>query len=340
MRVGLTGGSGFLGSHVLAQLLARGHQVRALVRAPRALGARAAAGLVQVPGDLSDSASLRRLARGTEAIVHAAGLVSLRPRDRQALVRTNVEGTENVLRAAAEAGARFVHASSVAAVGATVAPVVLDEEAPFRLVATDYHYAASKRAADELVLAAGRRGAEVMVLIPGMMFGPGDLRLTSTLPVAEYLQGQMRFHPEGGMSFCDVRDVAAAFVNAVDQGRPGRRYIVAGANWSYRQLFDTLEQLTGLHRTWPAPWPLTYGVGWLSEAIAVMNPHRFEGLNRSVARHARLFNYVDSGRARRELGYRPRDLRTTLRDTIDDLVARGVARGGMQSGQRAGVAVP
>ena len=219
----------------------------------------------------------------------------------------------------------------MAAVGATVAPVVLDEDSPFRLVARDYHYAASKRAAEELVLEAGRSRAKVMVLNPGMMFGPGDERLTSTLPVAEYLQGLMRFYPEGGMSFCDVRDVADAFVSALDRGRLGRRYIVAGANWSYRRLFETLQEITGLHRTWSAAWPLTYGVGWMSELAAGIRAHRFEGLNRTVARYARLFNYADSSRAGRELGYQPRDFRVTLRDTVADHRARDL-RGGQSPG--------
>src|SRR5215831_13601410 len=207
MRVGVTGATGFLGSHVARLLVAAGHHVRALVRPGNRLDVGGGGEVEVVKGDLFDRAALRRLAVRADVVVHAAGLVSVRPRDEGDLYRVNVEGTRNVLDAARRAGARMIHASSVAAVGATVAPIVLDENAPFRLVTPRYHYSNSKRSAEELALAKAQDGADVVVLNPGMMFGPGDVRFTSTLPVLEYLRGQMRFYPEGGMSFCDVRDV-------------------------------------------------------------------------------------------------------------------------------------
>ncbi|MFN7134495.1 MAG: NAD-dependent epimerase/dehydratase family protein, partial [Myxococcales bacterium] len=255
MKVLLTGGTGFLGSHVARQLIAAGHRVRGLVRQPRYEGVLKQLDVELAVGDVLDPDSLARAAAGVDAVVHAAGNVGARLRDREQLYRVNVEGTQNVLAAARRAGVRrFVHTSSVVAVGTRTTPERMDEDTAFNAGGTGYHYVDSKRQGEELALQAAQDGFEVVVLNPGTMMGPGDVHLTSTRFVLEYVRGRFRRYPGGGMPYCDIRDVAEAHVAALTRGEPGRRYILAGHDRSFRELLEALHALTGLGE--PKPLPL------------------------------------------------------------------------------------
>src|SRR4051794_38418984 len=185
MRGLVTGATGFLGSWVVRALLQAGDRPRALVRSlPHAL-----AGLPVdlVVGDVLDRASVKRALAGMDAVIHVAGLVSLRRRDRELLQRVNVEGTRLVIGLAAERGVRAIHTSTIATIGFTEEPRLADEESRLSPEAAAlYPYAASKLAAEEVALSIARGGAQVVVLNPGLLLGPGDLRLSSTRFVHHY----------------------------------------------------------------------------------------------------------------------------------------------------------
>jgi dihydroflavonol-4-reductase len=284
-----------------------------------------------VEGDILDRRSLAAATRGVGAVVHAAGLISTRSRDRQRLYEVNVGGTRNVLEAAGERGLRVVHTSSVATVGFSAQPDRRDEA--FRAGAVDlldYAYADSKRMAEELALDLGREGLDVIALLPGLLLGPGDAETGSTRVVLHHLRGLMRVCPTGGMSFGDVRDVADAYAAALalprGRARAGRRFILAGQNHSYGELGRALAEMTGLAAPWPVPTPLTQLWGLWSEAAAMLAPHPLEELTLVTATYASRFNYCDATRAERELGYRPRPFEETLRDTVVDFLDRGLAK--------------
>jgi dihydroflavonol-4-reductase len=324
MKVVLTGGTGFLGSWIARELVAAGHEVRTLVRGTSKLDALRGLPVETVAGDVTDRASMDEAMRGADAVIHCAGNTSARPRDRERVHQVNVVGTRTVMEAALAAGVgRAVHTSSIAAVGASPDPVLLNEDAPWNVGDTGYHYVDSKRAAELAALEAGRAGLDVVVLNPGLILGPGDLFLGSTRPVHEYMVGRMRLYPGGGLSFCDVRDVARAHVAALTLGSPGARYILAGQNRTFGELLAELHRLTDLGRARRLPRALGWTLGALSELVAKLREHPLEEVNRPVLRYGELFAWYDVTRAERALGYTPRPFEETLRDTVVDHLRTG-----------------
>jgi dihydroflavonol-4-reductase len=312
---------------VARQLLAAGHRVRVLVRPTSDLAALAGLKVKTAEGDVLDRASLDRALTGVQAVVHAAALVSLRPRDRQRLYQVNVEGTRNLLAAAGARGLRVLHTSSVATTGYTATPTLRDEShfaGPDEL--RDYPYADSKRQAEALALQAAGGGADVVVLNPGLLLGPGDPTFSSTRPVRQFLRGELRVFLSGGIAFGDVRDVADAFVVALSRGRAGQRYLLGGQNNSYRELLEVLGRITGLPRAWPVPRPMAQYWGWMSELAGAFRPHPFEELTIANVKYASLYNYCTSDRAFAELDHRSRPFVDTLTDTVRDHLQRGAAR--------------
>lgn len=323
MRTLITGATGFLGSWVTRAVSAAGHRPRVLVRDATRLAPLHALELEVARGDILDRASLQRALLDVDAVIHVAGLVSLRNRDEQRLAEVNLEGTRNVLEAARQQGARVLHTSSIGTLGVTREPIAVSEAgAGAAAVPLRYPYADSKRRSAELALEYAREGLPVCVLLPGNVLGPGDGNATSTRMVSDYLAGRTRFYLPGGLSFADVRDVATAYVSALERGRSGHSYVLAGVNLSYRELLDQLCSLTGLHRALPSPWPMAEMSAWWSELASLYFEHPFEELNSSVLQYGRYFNFCDCSKAARELGYQTRPFEHTLRDTIDDLRAR------------------
>jgi dihydroflavonol-4-reductase len=275
-------------------------------------------------GDVLDAGSVSRAMDGVDAVIHTAGRVSARARD-DAVYKVNVDGTRNVLNAAFSRGARAVHTSSIATIGISTNPVIFNEEARPTAPPARIGYIESKHAAEDIARSLARGGLDVVTLNPGVLLGPGDVSFTSTRLVLDYLRGLLRFYPRGGISVCDARDVAAAHVAALTAGRRGERYIVAGENITYAELFARLWRLTGLHRPAPIPWPWAETMAFYADATSMLGPHPFEEAIASL-RYGQLFNFCDSRKATRELGYQARDLSETLRDTIADEITRGAAQ--------------
>lgn len=324
MKILVTGASGFLGSTIAREAVAAGHAVRVLLRkTSKADGLRGLA-VETVVGDVQDRASVDAALSGIEAVIHAAGSVGQRPRDEKNLYAVNVGGAKNVLEAAKDRGLRVVHTSSISAVGFTTEPTVSNEATPYQSQSPPYHYGESKRQGELLALEMAKDGLDAVVLNPGTMFGPGDVYFTSTRMVVEYLKGRLRFVPAGGASYCDIRDVAKAHVAALSMGERGQRYIVAGHNLTLHDFIARLSALTGLGGPKRLPPFLPTALALLSEGIAKIAEHGLEEVNRVVVKHGALFNWVDSSKAERELGYRIRPLEDSLRDTLRDFLARGV----------------
>jgi dihydroflavonol-4-reductase len=322
MRTLITGATGFLGSWITRALSAAGHQPRVLVRNAKRLSVLADLTLDVVQGDILDPASLQQAMSGVDAVIHAAGLVSLRKRDEQALHQVNAQGTRNVLEAAARGRLRVLHTSSIGTLGLTREPAAANESRGGEgRIHLRYPYVESKRESEQLAFQFAREGLDVCVLLPGNVLGPGDTNGTSTRLVNGYLEGRMRFYLRGGLSFADVRDVAAAYVAALQRGQKGEAYLLAGVNLSYGELFDQLAELTRLPRALPAPWPMAEFSAWWSDLASMYWEHPFEELNSSVIQYGNLFNYCDCSKAARELGYQTRPFADTLRDTVMDLIA-------------------
>jgi dihydroflavonol-4-reductase len=325
MHVLVTGATGLIGKAVAAALVARGHAVRALVRPgsdPSSLGALP---LDLVRGDVLDADSLRAAVSGQDALVHVAGIprVGAEP---DPIREVNVRGTALVLAAAREAGVRrVIHTSSISAAGGTRRPVVQDESAPGNADALGIPYFVSKREGERIALAEAARGLPVVVLRPGVVLGPGDTHRSSASLVVAIAKRRLPAVLAGGTSFCDVRDVAAGFAAALERGRAGEVYALAGHNLSLAGFAARAAALAGV----PAPRRVPYPVAWVlaaaAEAGAALRGRRAP-TNRDLARSGSLFTYASSEKAIRELGYAIRPLDEMIRDTLVDALRTGRLR--------------
>ncbi len=317
MRIAVTGGTGFLGTQVVVRLVAAGHQVVVLSRAPAPNLERQ--GVQIVRGELPDPQAADRLIGGAEAVVHLAGRVSRDPADGPAMYRLHVEGTRVLLEAALRTRVRrFVLASSSGTIGVSRTDRIATEADPEPIETVGrWPYYLSKIYQERLALSLGEKsGLPVVCLNPSLILGPGDERLSSTGDIWRFLRRDIPAMPNGGLSFVDVRDVAAAFVAALDRGRPGDRYLLGGANMTFREFFERLGRLTGVP---PPRLRLPSRANILGGAL-VERWARFRGvaapIDRASVEMGEHWFYVDSSKARRELDFSPRDPQETLRETV------------------------
>jgi dihydroflavonol-4-reductase len=314
-RVCVTGGTGFLGYHLVCRLLKLGADVTVLALAPRADHPLLLRPVKTVFGDVRDPETVRRAITGCGVVFHTAGLVATWGPALRQMHSVHVTGTEEVLRAAG--AARVVHTSSIVAVGAPWGREPVTEDSPFRLDRLRVDYVRAKRAAEQVALEAAARGRHVVVTNPGYLVGPGDYE-PSVLGrfCTRFWKGRVPFALAGGLNLVDVRDVADGHLLAAEHGRPGRRYILGGENRTCRSFMAKLADVAGMRpRALPAvPWWSLGPAAGLSELRALWTGKEpFPGFQ-----HLRLnrhYWFCSSARARQELGYRPRDLNTTLDET-------------------------
>lgn len=326
MRYLVTGGTGFLGFELVRQLRDAGHEVVALCRSDAP--ALEALGATVRQGDVLDAESVKRAADGCEAAFHAAGLVSRSPDDAEAMWKVHVDGTRTALGAMKEAGVRrVVVASTSGTVAVSDVEETMDEtnETPNALIGR-WPYYRSKLYAEQYALRLNAPDFEVVCVLPSLLLGPGDERGSSTDDVRLFLEKKVQAIPSGGMSFVDVRDAAGALVAAMQKGRAGERYLVSGCNLTMRAFFERLERVSGVK----APWlPMPKNAELAKQLVRFVDKlvdrlgGSFEVEEQSVdmAQH---YWWVDWSKAKRELGYAPRDASETLAATVEDLIARGV----------------
>jgi dihydroflavonol-4-reductase len=307
----VTGGTGFLGSHIVRCLQAQGARIR--VFAVNAAD-RFDSGVEFMAGDVRDLPAVRRALDGAEVVFHTAGNVTVSGRSQQSLASVHADGTRNVLECA-PAACRIVHTSSLVAVGATVSAVPLTEGAPFSNAAAAIPYVAAKRVAEECALQSGR---DVVVTNPAFLIGPNDPE-PSVMGrfCVRYWKGRIPIVPPGGLNLVDVRDVAMAHLMAAEHGRAGRRYLLGGEDHSFPEIFDLLAGVAGYRPRWSP----RVSSGWM-QALAVVTETRARWTGREPypsMGHVRLNQlhwYCRSDRARSELGFVPRPVIDSLRDAF------------------------
>ncbi|MFO0550954.1 MAG: SDR family NAD(P)-dependent oxidoreductase [Polyangiaceae bacterium] len=329
-RVAVTGATGFLGRHVVEHLLEQGHDVVAIARTPNSTEPDLTEGATFFRGDVQDPRSMDAALAGCESVIHCAGRVSRDPADADELHALHVGGTKTVLDAAKRAGIRrAVVASTSGTVAVSENPKrILDERAPSALpIIARWPYYRTKLFAEEAALERNSASFEVVVASPTLLLGPGDFHGSSTGDVVDLLERRHPVLPGGGLSFVDARDAAVGLALALEVGQPGQRYLLAAQNLTLAEFARKIERLSGVRApsmTLPASLGLARAGAWLDKAVS----KRLGGaprMDRVSMEMAQYFWYVDASKARRELGWEPRDPMVTLADTVNDLLARGVA---------------
>ncbi len=321
----VTGASGFVGSAVVAALLAQGAAVRALVRSP-AKQANVPVGAEIAQGDMRDPAAMNAAMRDMRYLFHVAADYRLWARDPQEIMTANVEGTRNVMQAASRAGVeRIVYTSSVATLKLREDGEPADERVGLDEKEAVGAYKRSKVAAERLVETMVAQGLPAVIVNPSTPIGPRDARPTPTGRILlEAARGRMPAYVDTGLNLVHVDDVAAGHLAALRLGRIGERYILGGDDVALGAMLGEIAALVG-RRPPRIKLPLAplFPLALAAETIA-----RFTGrepfATRDGLRMARHHMFFSSGKAERELGYRHRPHGEALRDALAWFRQRGL----------------
>lgn len=329
MRVLVTGATGLVGGAVVHDLLARGHRVRALVRPASDLtnlGDPATSGVELALGDVLDRPSVERALQGCQAVIHTAGIATIGKEDRARLIAVNAGGVEVVLGAALSAGVeRAVLTSSSAVLGGSLVPHVADEDTTSSAETLGIDSFVSKLRGEEVGLDLASRGLPLVVVRPAYVLGPGDVHHSSAAAVLALARCQIRAYVQGGASFCDVRDVARGHVEALFRGRAGETYLLGGQNLTMDEFVGRVCRLAGVKPPLRLPYAVAAAV-IRGQALAARFGAPPPAVAPDLLEASRLYTFVTSAKAQRELGYTIRPFEDSVRDTLRWYVSHGDLR--------------
>lgn len=326
MKVLVTGGAGFLGGRIAIALLEAGHEVVLMVRGGPRPGLPEKA--VVADGDIRDAVAFLKASEGCDAIMHTAAMVKIWSPRLQDFDDVNVGGLRNAIQAARTRGIRLVYTSSFFAVGSTGSSPADETQQHPGDFGNDYER--TKALADEVARAYAREGGDIVILYPGVIYGPGEL--TDGNLVAKLLADQMNGRLPGIVgpgdrlwSYSFVDDVAAAHLKALAPGARGERYLLAGVNATLNEVFAIASKRAGRDLS---PRRLPFGLArivgramWIWADITGKMP---DLTHQAVGIFEKNWAYR-SDKAVRDLGYRVRPLEEGIGATVDWLIAEGHA---------------
>ena len=331
MNCFVTGASGFIGANLVHELNARGHCVKVLLRPGSDGRGLRGADFERVAGDLGDRAALTAAMRGCDWCFHVAASYHLWLRDYAPMYAANVEGTRNVLEAAASAGcSRIVYTSTVGCIGlpkeSNGALTPTDETAPVSEAQMNNHYKLSKWRAEVVARELAAKNLPVIIVNPSAPVGPRDVKPTPTGQViVDFLNSAMPAFLDTGLNWVHVRDVAIGHILAAEKGRVGERYILGNAsgNWTMKQALDVLAEITGLPAPkFQVPWTVALLAAQVDEMISKFTgrPPKAPLAGVRMAKYKMFFN---PAKAIRELGLPQTPPRQALADAVEWFRANG-----------------
>jgi nucleoside-diphosphate-sugar epimerase len=321
-RVLVTGGTGFLGAYVIRQLVEAGWAVRAIRRkaSPPAFIPAAIWNRVEwVSGDILDLIGLEEAMEDVDAVVHSAARISFSRHDRHDLYHTNIEGTANVVNTAlAQNIRRFVHVSSVAALGRTGSGEKVTEKKSWEQSRWNTHYAVSKFRGEIEVWRGIGEGLPAVIVNPSTILGFGDWDHSSCTLFRSVWQ-EFPWYTEGVNGFVDVTDVARAIVCLLETDIAGERFILNGENWTFRHLFESIAAGFGKKPPSREATPLLAGIAWRKEWVKSLFSGKPSMLTRESARVAQSLTFFDNSKILAQLpGFQFTPLETTIRSACGD----------------------
>lgn len=308
----VTGANGFIGSWIVRGLVERGRRVRAFVR-PRA----DLRNLIDycnrieiAAGDILAPATIARALIDCNAVIHTAGSILTHPRDGERAWQMHYTGAVNLFDAARNAGIeRIVYTASIFSLGAGWLNQPADETRAQAFTPRNFRYCDAKIAAQAY---AEKIDVPIIFVYPTFCFGPGDLHLSSQRQLVDYWRGRLPGVTDAGINIIDVRDAALGHILALERGCIGEKYLLAGTNIDFPNLFRRAGEIAGRkHRLPVFPRWSMLPAGWLMEKIMRHPPIDF-----ATAQVAQEFWYYTGTKAARELGLTTRPLDETLRDAL------------------------
>ncbi len=324
----VTGATGFVGSHVARLLAEQGADLRLLTRS--ASDPRNIAGLKgeRVVGDLRDTSSFETALSGCDAVFHVAADYRLWVRDPAQMYLANVEGTRGLIEAARNHGVRrMVYTSSVATMGFTFNGHPADENSPVSLDKMIGPYKRSKFMAEQVALAAGKSGMDVVVVNPTTPVGERDIKPTPTgRIVVDFLKKKFPAYVDTGLNLVDVDVCARGHLLAFEKGKSGERYILGGENLTLKQILDKLAAITGLPSPKiRVPYVLALATGVVDELFTGHILKREPRATIDAVRMGRKKMFVTSAKAETELGWKTVPVDNALRRAVEWFQANGYA---------------
>ena len=277
-----------------------------------------------VKGDVSDRAVMREAMRGVDGVFHIAALYELGLEFKDQMVAANVDGTRNTLEAAIEAGApKIVYTSTVGVFGNTHGKIV-DESYRVEMQSLASEYERTKWAAHyEVAVPLQQKGAPIVIVQPGGVTGPGDISPLNMVYDFYLNRMPIMMGPQAGVTIAHVDDIADGHILAMDKGRTGESYILAGPAITYRQMMKMWQSICSVPapKLWLPGWTASLGaqlVGGLEKVFKL----KMSVSSEALMTQADYTFYSTSDKAKRELGWQPRPLEATFQEVLADKLAR------------------
>ena len=330
----VTGGTGLVGSHLIFQLASAGEKVRALKRNSSDLATtkkifavysidheKLFSSIEWVEGDILDVESIHNALEGVDLVFHCAGLVSLDPREGELILRTNSEGTANMVNACLANGniKKFCHVSSVAALGDVPQDVLITEEFEWKGCARDNYYSISKYNAEREVWRASVEGLNVVIVNPAVVIGPGNWNMSSCLIFKE-ANKRIWYYPSGTAGYVDVRDVAGAMVMLVKSNSVNERFILAAENFSLREFSDMVHDVLGKKRSFIHAGPFLLGLAWRLEKVRCLFTGKKKVITKTIAQAVQERTSFSSEKLKRVTGFEFIRVIRSVKDTAEAFV--------------------
>lgn len=300
----VTGGTGFLGSYIIKQLVEKDYAVRAIRRSnklPSWISKEIFEKVDWVEGDVLDVVALHDAMVGVDTVIHSAAIVSFVKKDRNEMYKVNVEGTANVVNMALEKNVRrFIHISSVAALGRTTGGSHVNEEKKWEESKVNTHYAKSKFKAELQVWRGFSEGLEGIILNPSTILGYGDWN-SSSCAIFKNVYEEFKWYSPGINGFVDVEDVARAAILLMESKINEERFIVNGDTWPFKKLQDTIADGFGKKHPNKQTTPLLMALAWRIEKIKSMFTGKRPLLTKESAKVAQSQTWFENDKIRKAL---------------------------------------
>lgn len=321
MAILVTGGGGFIGSHVVKQLLERGKKVRVLHLPNEDLKNLEGLNVELIAGNVLNKEIVSKAVKGCKRVYHLAAVYAFWMPDPKIMFDVNIEGTRNVMDACVKHKVKkVVYTSSAVRFGGQGLGAVGNEESPFAMAKTGELYSITKNDSHELVEHYASNGLNVTIVCPTMPLGPGDIAPTPTGKyVISVVQNPILIYTDTTTNVGDVRDIANGHLLAMDKGKAGRSYILGGdRNMTMKEFMQLCKKVLNMETPLvKMPSKVFEATGYLLEMYATFISRKAPPLTSQAARAAALGFSLDCSRAMDELGYTCRPIEQSIQDAFE-----------------------